>query len=305
MDMDNWSFWSFPYAGSGEEISSPSPRRYVQFQIVMESSFFGSRVRVDSLSFEFSRPPVAHEIVAEMAPGMVFAGQRTTFTYAVKADIQGDDTGFDALSIATPTRATLHELRIEGQLIPQGEFSQEVADTYLSVLFPHHRIAESSLLELTFDCMVFLYGTRFQGKAFDTASGELPQLLVPGDATERIEMNSFSIGVYLSETVVGPVYAHPNPFTPNGDGQNDHTVVSYQLFELIKRVPVSVSIYDLSGVLVRTLEAGASSSGPGSIAWDGTDWRGEIVPPGMYVYRVFAQSDTGRRSRSGTVAVLY
>ena len=81
------------------------------------------------------------------------------------------------------------------------------------------------------------------------------------------------------ETALLPNY--PNPFNPE-------TWIPYQLSG---DSPVSVSIYDTTGVLIRTLSLGIQSSGfynsRGRAAyWDGRNDAGEHVASGLYFYQL-------------------
>ncbi len=74
---------------------------------------------------------------------------------------------------------------------------------------------------------------------------------------------------------------YPNPFNPE-------TWIPYQLSE---NSPVSVSIYDRAGVLVRTLSLGMQSAGfynsrERAAYWDGRNDAGEHVASGLYFYQL-------------------
>ncbi len=74
---------------------------------------------------------------------------------------------------------------------------------------------------------------------------------------------------------------YPNPFNPE-------TWIPYQLSE---NSPVSVSIYDTTGVLVRTLSLGIQSAGfynsrERAAYWDGRNDAGERVTSGLYFYQL-------------------
>ena len=78
---------------------------------------------------------------------------------------------------------------------------------------------------------------------------------------------------------------YPNPFNPE-------TWIPYQLS---KDSPVSVSIYNTSGGLVRTLSLGIQSAGfyncRGRAAyWDGRNDNGELVASGAYFYQLSTPS---------------
>ena len=90
------------------------------------------------------------------------------------------------------------------------------------------------------------------------------------------------------ETQLLPNY--PNPFNPE-------TWIPYQLSE---DTPISISIYDTTGKLVRTLSLGFQSIGfyksRGRAAyWDGRNALGEQVANGLYFYTLSAGEFTATR----------
>ena len=69
---------------------------------------------------------------------------------------------------------------------------------------------------------------------------------------------------------------YPNPFRQN-------TTISY---ETKKEGKVSLSIYNLRGQLIRTLQDEYIPGGKHSIVWDGKDSRGRTVAEGIYLCRL-------------------
>ncbi len=65
---------------------------------------------------------------------------------------------------------------------------------------------------------------------------------------------------------------HPNPFNP----------VTWIPFYLPRSGPASLKIYDVRGVLVRSLRDRWHGEGAHSVHWDGTDLRGRLAPSGIY-----------------------
>jgi hypothetical protein len=90
------------------------------------------------------------------------------------------------------------------------------------------------------------------------------------------------------------VIAEPNPFSPNGDGVYDETVISFYLGRDADHV--NIEFYDLAGRLVRRLVFQDPTDETGrarlSRAWDGKDDHGYDVPYGIYVMRVEAKFKT-------------
>jgi hypothetical protein len=77
---------------------------------------------------------------------------------------------------------------------------------------------------------------------------------------------------------------YPNPFNPS-------TSIAFSVKEA---GVVQLSIYNLHGQEVRALASGNYASGKYAITWDGKDERGQIVPSGVYLYKLrvngFAQT---------------
>ena len=72
-DLINWSPFSTPYPasaanGPGLPIVSPSPRRYMQFEVVFNSSDLEAARVIKSLNFDLLTPPFADALVGEVFP---------------------------------------------------------------------------------------------------------------------------------------------------------------------------------------------------------------------------------------------
>ena len=87
-------------------------------------------------------------------------------------------------------------------------------------------------------------------------------------------------------TSPGVVTAFPNPFSPDGDGHDDASVIRYALPAGVWGV--SVRIFDARGRLVRTLATNAPSTGSGECIWDGRDDERLTARMGIYVIYVEA-----------------
>jgi gliding motility-associated-like protein len=122
----------------------------------------------------------------------------------------------------------------------------------------------------------------------------------------------------ITKGVLSEVKAVPKVFTPNGDGINDFTVIEFSLSKITAKM--KIKIFDTRGGLVTTIfddnlepapwfvkdklgNTTAARNMPGY--WDGTDEDGDLVPPGVYLYQVVAETDDGDKVESGTVVVGY
>ena len=92
--------------------------------------------------------------------------------------------------------------------------------------------------------------------------------------------------------------------TPNGDGINDAVDISYSLLQVIKPIEVAVEIYDLSGRRIWQ-HVQEQSNGQYVVSWQGIGDSGQVVSPGLYVYRIVANASTGIQHRTGTLGIAY
>ncbi|MBN2030251.1 lamin tail domain-containing protein [bacterium] len=73
----------------------------------------------------------------------------------------------------------------------------------------------------------------------------------------------------------------PNPFSPDNDGFEDVTEITYHL--PVKIAHVNLHIYDVHGRRIRTFMGGTMSGSQGSIYWDGRDDQGRESSMGIYI----------------------
>ena len=300
-----WSPWQTVTEGL---VFSPSPRRYLQFRVLLSEP--GTVLR--QLAFEYAGKPLAQDLAAEISPLVVESGEETEFTLSMEVHIsQGrGDTGFRYLQVLTP--ATIH--RVERVLVDDEE------QVFTPVISPGEGFAvdiwqrvvqEGSFVQVIFRGSLFRDGTLFQVRAFDlrpegggfesvyqTAREEdVDPLLVGGQLAVRLRS--------ARNPLVDEMRPRTVVFTPNGDGVNDLFEVSYNLLKLTRPVPVFFEIFDLNGRRVRQGHSGMDLSGQHIRLWDGRDDRGERVRPGLYLYRLQVQADAKTESRSGIVSVAH
>ena len=318
-DQDNWSEWASPFVVAGQAINLPSPRRYFQFEVVMESDEILEGIRVKTLSVEHAIPPLAQQVVGEISQledprplgntPVVPAGLPATFVYDIAADVQDGDVGFDAVRIKTPARPTFRELSIGDPPLAVAPDSVAEAPDGLTVFFPSRRAASraSGLLRIVFDSEVFVSGTFFDAEVLDSQSTEAPQVVLPGDANPEVLTNTLRVltSAESSRDLLPVVQIEPRAFSPNGDGVNDRAEISYTLVQLVRPVGVEVSVIDLSGRRVRSLFAGPAGSGAYELDWDGRQDDGTLLPVGIYLVRVEADTERENFVRLGLVAVVY
>ena len=321
-DAAHWSQWQL--VSNGSKLNLPAPRRYFQFSIDFANRTLDASRAIADLGFEFESPPV-DRIVAEIDPPRTIVGEQTAFTYAARTVNATGRSGFVRFEIETPARVSAGRTveildadnnrldgaeftgdMLEGNLPAQvGAFAiEEVADDHFTLSLPQIS-ADGTLLKIEFDAAVFRYGTRFQGRAFADANTLIPLQTEGGDATSELDTDELLVRVTVGSQVAGPLQIEPAVFTPNGDGINDETAISYTVLHLLEPSLAEVDVYDLAGRCVRRLSAAMVQNGRVPLDWDGRGADGNLVVPGVYLLQVEIHSDRGIERRVGSVAVVY
>lgn len=112
----------------------------------------------------------------------------------------------------------------------------------------------------------FVLDTTLAGRAYFPATG-LPGHIPAGPAPAAFTLQ--------------PNY--PNPFNPQ----------TRIVFELFRAAEVELAIFDLAGREVRTLLSGALPAGQHEAGWDSRDARGNLLPSGIYLYRLRTSASPG------------
>ena len=303
-----WSSWQ---TVSGGLIRSPGLRRFLQFKVRMASP--GAVLR--RLVFEFARPPVVGSLLAEISPGVVQPGVETRFTLSMEVhlrDARGRNlqaTGFRFLQVRTAAQIT----EIERILVDDEEIS--FSATYepsagFDVNLWQHIEQTGTFVQIVFRGTVFRDYTRFEVRALDRRDedGQLEEAYQVADERDvDPSLEGTNLVVRFADGNV-PLVAQlegTRLFTPNGDGTNDAFALSYALLKLTTEAAVTLELYDLAGRRVRRAYEGMDGNGSYALEWDGTDDRGLLVPPGLYLYELRVQADEGLERRWGSVGVAY
>ena len=303
-----WSSWQ---TVSGGLIHSPGLRRFLQFKVRLASP--GAVLR--RLVFEFARPPVVSSLLAEISPSLVQPGVETRFTLSMEVRLRPDKgldpraTGFRFLQVRTAAQVT----EIERILVDDEEIS--FSATYepgagFDVNLWQHIEQTGTFVQIVFRGAVFRDYTRFEVRALDRrdADGQLEEAYQVADERDvDPSLEGTNLVVRFADGNV-PLVAQlqgTRLFTPNGDGINDAFALSYALLKIVTEAAVTLEMYDLAGRQVRRAYEGMGSNGAYALEWDGTDDRGLLVPPGLYLYELRVEADGGSERRWGSVGVVY
>ncbi len=87
----------------------------------------------------------------------------------------------------------------------------------------------------------------------------------------------------------------PNPFSPTGDGFNDHLIIKYHLDH--PNYLMHVRVFDRHGRSVRSLADGERAGLSGQLIWDGRTQNGVMNRTGLYIIHFEAIDPTGGTGR--------
>ncbi len=329
-DVDNWSFWSPVYdfeAGlrdpespahewrDGTRFLSPGPSRYLQFEIIFESTLLQAP-RLDDLTVLFAESPVAAAVVGEIWPIEVDSFEPHMFTYVVNPFLNQGNRGFDRLEILTGTQVdTVRSVLVGGDEVIDRSASETVPEILPDrIIVKFDKLQDPSnddqkRIEVAFDARVLRFGAEFSGWIYDSEEPELKQQVEPGNATFRFLGDDLSVRTPLGGNLLQRLTVSSPVCSPNGDGINDEVAIAFDVRDLNRPRQISVEVFDLSGRLLRQVLAATSSShsfnDDDALSWDGRDGTGNLVPPGTYLLRVSVDTDQGVDTAMRVLSLAY
>lgn len=316
-DITHWNNWSVPYQTSGAEIRSSDGREFFQFRFEIKTADPLAFGVLDSVAFEFS-PVLVDSVLGEVSLAEVGEDQHgvvevplgvdTLFVYDIRTVFgAGTRPGFDGFELDVPAGARFVGLQQGGAELLEGtDFSQQIAAGRLRVLLSQP-IAEGAALRLYFRSAIYQASIFMEGRIFnsDAAVASLPQSIESGDARPQGGSNGIQVVATAVKTrIIDRLRLSSPVVSPNGDGVNDATLVSFNLFG-IDGAGVRVEVYDLAGHRVASLLDQQAIAGPYQPSWAGRDKGGGLVAPGIYLIAVAVDVDQGVQTLFKPVAVIY
>jgi len=298
-----WSPWQTVTDGI---VSSPAPRRYIQFRVEMTEP----GTALENLLIEYVQQPLAEELIAEISPLIVSAGQPTDFTLSVQVQIDQfrGDTGFRYLQVRTPAQVeAITAVRVDDREVL---FTPEYGQDGFTIDIWKRITQAGTFIQIEFTASVLRDGTPFEVRALDIRAEKsgiesVYQTARPGDVDPLSAGGELRVRLDGERSrLIENLVARTATISPNGDGINDALEVSYDLLKLTDWAPVSFQIYDLHGGLVAQGKS-RQRSGRFVRVWRGVCGRGQRVPPGFYVYQIQVEADGGTSRQFGTVRVVY
>ena len=166
--ISDWSPWSNDYLESGQEFLSPSPRQFVEFQVILGSDDSDETPVLHSLTLNMSNAIVAQAIGA-VSPREALRGVAETFTYRLVPDFEPDDPGFDRILVRTPSAAVRDSLEVRIGASPVVLEPAAVAISSDSLLIDLPQVIRRNRDEVEIDMFLTIAENPFR---FDASMGK-------------------------------------------------------------------------------------------------------------------------------------
>lgn len=299
----DWSPWSVPYVRQGAEITSPSPRQYMQIKASILSRDPHAAARLHSIRVNFS-DPVANRLVGEISPTLIDELGRPRELSFFLRPFFGSGQGFDEFRIEASGDARLD--LVEARAGSDGDFELgretvfellelEVIDSPAGSVwfrFPEPLNRGVELVEVRFLATTYSTSTSFKAAGQDSRSPGW-QRVDPGDATDLVDSQTTTLLALGGNQVIRGLEAGTRVLTPNGDGINDEVSFDFNVTRISAVQTVKLTVFDLRGVVVEELmEKRADPRGSYSMAWNGRDASGGVALPGTYIARIDVDADS-------------
>lgn len=303
-----WSSWATVSEGV---IRSTGLHRYIQIRLRFSEP--GTIIR--QLILEYAEPALVQRLQAEVHPRSVPPGQEQEFTLSVLSHMITNNrtvvTGFRQLQVLTGAQvAGVDRVLIDDVPVP---FSASIRENDGFTVFFGRRIdQDGTFVQVIFRATLFRDATRFETRVAEQrfANGKLESVYQSAEAADiDDEFPGGELTVRIDTEgeldVVDAVQPSTAVLTPNGDGINDVTDISFDLFKLTRPTATTVGVFDLSGRRLRLLLEQDLGGGHHTARWDGLDDGGLRVAPGTYLYRITLDGDDGMVTRTGVLGVVY
>jgi hypothetical protein len=285
----DWSGWSRAYVRSGEAFLSPSPRKYVQLQVLLLSDDPGAGARLRTIALSYDEPLLRGGATGRILPREAPLDSLQSFSYLIRPDASGGP-GFDQILIRVPYPVEAVGLSIgEEEVEP---VAVGIAGDTLKVELP--RLVRQDSVEIRFQVRLVETTTEFDAWVRYGRTG-VTQGVKPVDlkaTTVYVPLVAGGRGLIRNLEIAPPLV------TPNGDGVNEVTAIRFVVVK-VEREP-EVEIYNLAGEFVRSIEPLGKA-----YQWDGRDRSRNLVPPGIYLCRIRVPADAGDEVAYRIINVAY
>jgi hypothetical protein len=236
--------------------------------------------------------------MGSISPRATRPNEETRFTYTLWPSMEAGDSGFDLLRFTVPGRVETGDVGLSIGGAPIAPVAvEQVADSLL-VRLPDSVTQDS--VEVQFNARLVENATVF---TLDLGQSERPGLWQSVEPAARRSNLVMLPDLPASGRLIGDLSFSSPVVTPNGDGINDAVEVRFVVLKTTDAVP-QIEIFDLSGRVVTALSAEADGLAR-RFSWSGRDAAGQVVAPGVYLFRIDLGAQSGEDTALHALSVAY
>ena len=283
-----WSPWSSEVAMQDSLPEVYENRRFLQYRMTLYTDYLDTP-RLDSVEIDYDQLVVAATTSAEISPRSVEILEPAEIRYAITVTFDARSRGIDSLVFLTAIPIVPTDVTLDGAPIA---FSRQSTPGRIVIGFGS-TITSGSVITAHLKFTPVLLINRIPSQFISKQTPENPQRV---DAAIVGGVEGWTIVTTgIPNALIAATTADPNPFTPNGDGLNDISHISFVVTNLLEPKRFRVTVHDITGRAVRRLlEVHTSAKAfveQDALQFDGRDDHGRMLPPGLYIYQLILDAD--------------
>ena len=310
------SDWSTDHTDTSFVFDSPEPALGFKYRIKLSTQDIDITPELFELSVTYSdtAQPVSHA-TGYISPSRAPMGEMSDFEYTIEYDLNAGQ-NIKSIALYVPGESSVDSvLTVNGVLTSSGYNVDSTTDTLYIDL--NSAITGGVEIKLYFKSTLYAYAHDFNAYILNSSNNDEAGMIKVWENSDPEKTMTVKAST-LNQAILSNVKAVPKVFTPNNDTKNDFTVIEFSIGKVA--INVSIKIFDTKGRLVYVRDhdkleatdhfirnkagnAAAAELLPGY--WNGEDEDGDLVPPGVYIYQVVVDADSGEKVEGGTVVVAY
>ena len=293
----DWNPWSTPYSLPGDEITSPSPRQYMQIRATLTTDRPDAAASLRSVTVRMASP-VVDRLVGEIWPVRAAAvDSPEVFSLYIRPEFGHASQAFDEIKIEATTGTSMELIDVRKGSFEEfeAEAPSPVADVEPLPSSPDTlrlrlRPAISTgtdLVEVRLRAALLGNSASFRAFVRRSTGGDVWQRVDEGDANPGVPGQTVTVLALEGSEIITGFRVVDRVVSPNGDDVNEQARLRFSVARVSGAQAVTMTVYDLRGRRVRRIEERRDDArGEYEMAWNGQADGGATVPPGIYVARV-------------------